>query len=348
MQSEQRKTHLSGYRFRQQFQVLGLPFDAVTTEQACERIVEAIDERQRCFISTANLNFVINAQKDTDFARSIKLSDLNLADGIPLIWAARFLNIPLPERVAGSTVFERLAEKASPEKPIRIFFFGGNEGVAEKACHNLNQQGSGLFCCGYYYPGIGSVESMSNENIIQQINAAKPDFLVVSLGAKKGQSWILHNLSQLDVPVVSHLGAVVNFVAGTVKRAPTFWQKAGLEWLWRIIEEPYLWRRYFNDGIAAIKLAVDLVKIKFRRQSFGKNEAGFSKYGSELTIVLSGQPTSADMDNLYRFLNEHLSDVQKVTLKLQSVDTEYAEIKAFLEVCSEVCRNNMIKCSEIK
>ncbi|MDX9945485.1 MAG: WecB/TagA/CpsF family glycosyltransferase, partial [Azonexus sp.] len=82
------------------------------------------------------------------------------------------------------------------------------------------------------------------------------DFLVVALGAKKGQAWIVHNLDRLKVPIVSHLGAVINFVAGNVRRAPLFWQRLGMEWLWRIKEEPALWRRYWSDGLELCRLMV--------------------------------------------------------------------------------------------
>ena len=90
---------------------------------------------------------------------------------------------------------------------------------------------------------------MSSDEIIQQVNAAQPDFLVVALGAKKGQQWIMHNREKLDAAVISHLGAVVNFVGDQVQRAPRRWQETGLEWLWRISQEPLLWKRYFIDGL---------------------------------------------------------------------------------------------------
>ena len=91
------------------------------------------------------------------------------------------------------------------------------------------------------------------------INASKADFLLVALGAKKGQAWIERNRARITVPVISHLGAVVNFVAGSVRRAPVWMQKNGLEWTWRIKEEPGLWRRYFDDGLALIKLLLTYV-----------------------------------------------------------------------------------------
>jgi N-acetylglucosaminyldiphosphoundecaprenol N-acetyl-beta-D-mannosaminyltransferase len=95
---------------------------------------------------------------------------------------------------------------------------------------------------------------MSGDETIAKINASGADFVVVSLGAKKGQAWIEHNRRRIAAPVISHLGAVLNFVAGTVNRAPAWLQKSGLEWLWRIKEEPALWRRYFGDGVALLNL----------------------------------------------------------------------------------------------
>jgi N-acetylglucosaminyldiphosphoundecaprenol N-acetyl-beta-D-mannosaminyltransferase len=95
---------------------------------------------------------------------------------------------------------------------------------------------------------------MSGEETIARINASGADFVLVALGARKGQAWIERNRSRLAAPVISHLGAVVNFVAGTVNRAPRWMQRSGLEWLWRIREEPGLWRRYWNDGIAFLAL----------------------------------------------------------------------------------------------
>ena len=106
---------------------------------------------------------------------------------------------------------------------------------------------------------MGTVESMSDKAIIDQINAAEPDFLVVALGAKKGQQWIMKNREQLNVSVISHLGAVVNFVGDNVQRAPLRWQKMGLEWVWRILQEPLLWKRYLVDGLWFLRLMITRV-----------------------------------------------------------------------------------------
>lgn len=330
--------NLADYRFRQQWSLLGLPFDAVTLEQACDRVYQAIDSGSRCFISTPNLNFVINADKDPEFARSVWLSDLNLADGMPLIWAARWLKIPLPERVAGSTLFDVLVQRATEKCSLNVFFFGGDPGVAEVAANVLNNQPGHARCCGYLDPGRGSVESMSMDAIIEQINASQADFLVVSLGAKKGQAWILHNLDKLEVPVVSHLGAVVNFVAGRIKRAPAIWQKLGLEWLWRIAEEPHLWRRYLSDGIAALRLAGGVLKVRFHKAPGEEPQISIRHdTDANLTIVLSGRPAVAALQGLYNELNLHLCGAESVSLHLVRADENQAEISAFTKVIEAVC-----------
>jgi len=107
---------------------------------------------------------------------------------------------------------------------------------------------------GYIYPGFVDVEQMSRSELISDINHSNADMVVVALGASKGQEWICRNRDKLEAPVIGHLGAVINFVAGSVKRAPTWMQRTGLEWIWRILEERSLLRRYLLDGLAFIGL----------------------------------------------------------------------------------------------
>lgn len=237
--------------------LLGLPFDALNLAAAEQRIRTAAANRTPCFLSTPNLNFLIACQTDAEFRESVINSDLCIADGMPLVWIAKLLGIPIRERVAGSDLFEQLRKGTSTQ--LSVYFFGGMEGVAEAACRRLNAKSSGPVCAGYECPGFGSIEEMSRDESIAKINASDADFLVVSLGAKKGQAWIEHNRARISAPVISHLGAVVNFVAGTVSRAPRWMQRIGLEWVWRIMEERGLWRRYFNDFLALLRLLVTRV-----------------------------------------------------------------------------------------
>lgn len=232
--------------------LLGLPFDAVTTAEAVDCVRRAVAGRQRYFLSTPNLSFLISCLSDRGFRDSVINSDLSVADGMPLVWMARLLGMPIRERVAGSGLFDGL--RGDSARPLSVYFFGGPVGVAERACQRLKADPKGLWCVGFECPGFGSVEEMSADDTIARINASGADFLVVALGAKKGQAWIVRNRARLTVPVISHLGAVVNFVAGTVQRAPAWMQRSGLEWLWRIKEEPGLWRRYFGDGLVLLTL----------------------------------------------------------------------------------------------
>ena len=241
------------FDIQNQYIVMGLPFNAISLKDAAAIISESIEQQTPCFVSTPNLNFTVMAQDDPEFYNSVIESDLVVADGMPLIWVAKLLNLPIKERVAGSDLFAYLSNQLR-ERKIRVFFFGGESGIAEKAHHELNKNSPGMESCGFYDPGFVSIEAMSNESIIEHINACAPDFIVVALGAKKGQRWIMQNRDSLNAPVISHLGAVINFVAGSVQRAPEKWQRFGIEWLWRIKQEPKLYKRYFGDGLRFIQM----------------------------------------------------------------------------------------------
>ena len=114
-------------------------------------------------------------------------------------------------------------------------------------------------CVGVLNPGYGSVDDMSSDAVVQSINASNADLLTVFLSAKKGQGWLLRNHDRLKVPFRAQFGATINLQAGRVKRAPVFIRKLGFEWFWRIKEEPYLWRRYWNDGLQLLSLFLTCV-----------------------------------------------------------------------------------------
>ena len=131
---------------------------------------------------------------------------------------------------------------------MRVFLFGGSDDAATKVGEILNAQTDSMECVGSLNPGFGSVEEMSTDQIIDEINASGADLLVVFMAAKKAQEWLRLNHDRLKIPVRANFGATINFQVGKFKRAPLFLRKAGFEWLWRVKEEPYLWRRYWNDG----------------------------------------------------------------------------------------------------
>ncbi|WP_292444870.1 WecB/TagA/CpsF family glycosyltransferase [Methylibium sp.] len=310
---------------REVYCLLGLPFDALGQDAAVQRVQQAARERKPCFLSTPNLNFVIAAQTDAAFRNSVLHSDLSIVDGMPLVWVARLLGLPLRERVAGASVFERLRRSAGT--PIKLFFFGGADGVARAACERLNAEPGALRCVGFDAPGFESVQAMSGEERIAKVNAAGADFVVVALGARKGQAWIEHNRSRLNAPVISHLGAVMNFVAGNVKRAPPWLQRGGLEWVWRIKEEPALWRRYGSDGLAFAALLVRRV-LPLALQSLLRRPSGQQlasakvslEEGSQAAVLrLEGAWTAANLAPLRKAFTDAAGNRQPLRLDLSGV-----------------------------
>lgn len=256
--------------------LMGLPIDAVSMPQAARYLNLARSSGQRCFFSTPNLNFVIASLRAATFRNSVCQSDLSLADGMPLVWVACLLGIPVRERVSGSGLFEFL-RKQSPSR-WRVFFFGGQMGTGQDACLAIGDQEAAMRPTGYIYPGFATVEQMSRPDLIECINHSQSDMLVVSLGAAKGQAWICENLAQLRTPVVAHLGAVINFVAGKVARAPLWMQRTGLEWVWRIKEEPTLLRRYTDDGFAFMRMmATQVLPLAFWQRWIAPAEYEFAR-----------------------------------------------------------------------
>jgi N-acetylglucosaminyldiphosphoundecaprenol N-acetyl-beta-D-mannosaminyltransferase len=309
--------------------LFGMPVDVVDFVTAEQRIRSAVATRSRCFLSTPNVNYLIACQSNEAFRNSIVNSDLSVADGMPLVWLARLIGVPLRERVAGASLFEAL--RHGPGKSLSIFFFGGPDGVAEAASRRLNQEANGLTCVGYESPGYGSIEDLSTECIIQRINASQADILVVSLGASKGQAWIQHNRHRLNVPVISHLGAVLHFVAGTIDRAPEWMQKSGLEWLWRIKEEPALTRRYWRDGLALLRLlttralpyALSLQRRKPDAYQLQRAAVELQENGHRCTLVLRGAWTWSNLAPLREsFLNACLA---KKDLRLEMGGVTYLD-----------------------
>jgi len=239
---------------REVYGVLGIPLDAIEMSEVVRRLEVAVALSAPFFLSTANLNFLTTSRSDPEFSESLLQSDLCTADGMPLVWIARLLGIPIKRRIAGADIFEALKSIDGPSRRLRAFIFGGAEGTAAAACAKINAESGALTCVGSHDPGFCTIEEMSTDAILDTINSSKADFLAAALGAKKGQIWLLRNRDRLTIPVRAHLGATINFQAGTLKRAPAWLQKRGLEWLWRIKEEPVLWRRYWRDGLLLLEL----------------------------------------------------------------------------------------------
>jgi N-acetylglucosaminyldiphosphoundecaprenol N-acetyl-beta-D-mannosaminyltransferase len=310
---------------REVYGLLGLPFDAVDMAGAVRHIKGAVARRTRCFLSTPNTNFIVGCRIDSEWRDSVICSDLSIADGMPLVWVARLLRVPIRDRVSGSGLFEELRRRRDTR--LTVYFFGGEAGVAQAACRRLNADSGGVICAGFEDPGFGSIEEMSSEDALARINASGADFVVVSLGSRKGQAWIVRNRARLLPPVVSHLGAVINFVTGHVRRAPLWMQRLGLEWLWRIKEEPQLWRRYFRDGLVLLRLVTTRV-IPYAwfmawhtpsREDLESAAIDTSDMDAELVIHLRGAWVRGNLQPLRASFSMAASSGRDLRVDLQSV-----------------------------
>lgn len=302
--------------------IFGMPIDNVTLDEAVALIERAVETRERLSFVTPNVNWMVRALNEPKAMRQIIKADLSLADGWPVVWLARKLGMPLKERSAGADLFDRLRKR--PEQsatPIRVFFFGGRDGAAERAHEVLSQDGGHVVPAGWLNPGYGDLDSMSGQDVIDTINAAKPDFVLVSLGAAKGQDWIERNQDALEAPVIAHLGAVVDFVAGTVTRAPKWMSQSGLEWLFRIFADPSLWKRYWNDGRALLSLMWRRLGIL---QKAGRIDGAAKPMQDALTnqtLELKGDLVLAERAALRRSMAKLSERAGALTLDLTNVKT---------------------------
>lgn len=219
--------------------ILGVPVDAITWEDLRRTITAWVGgdtPRQMC---TVNPEFVMVAQQDINFYNILNRADLCVADGQGLLWAARYLGLPLPERITGSDGVPLIAGWAA-EAGWSLFLLGAAAGVAARAAAILQKAHPGLRIAGTY---AGSPAPQDEDDIVARINASGADILFVAYGAPAQDKWIARNLPRLHVRVAAGVGGAFDFIAGVQKRAPLAWRRLGLEWLYRLIQQPWRWKR---------------------------------------------------------------------------------------------------------
>jgi N-acetylglucosaminyldiphosphoundecaprenol N-acetyl-beta-D-mannosaminyltransferase len=229
--------------------ILGVPFDAVSAEDALAQIEGMIVSREPHYVVTANVDFLVQARRDVELRRILIEADLVLCDGTPLLWAARWLGNALPERVAGSDLTPNLIRLAA-RRGYRLFLLGAGPGVAAAAAERLQTEHPGLQIAGHYSPPLTSLLDMDHAGVAERIRAAAPDILLVAFGCPKQEKWISMHYRALGVPVCIGVGATIDFLAGRVRRAPPWMRRSGCEWLYRLAQEPRrLYRRYAGDVV---------------------------------------------------------------------------------------------------
>lgn len=232
-----------------------LLIDPVTLEVALGRIEQLVMRGHGGAVYTPNVDHLVRAERDREFCRAYAEADLCLADGTPLLWACRLLKRALPEKVSGSDLVQPLLRRAAG-LGWRVYLLGGAPGVAADAASLLTGQGVNIV--GHDAPRI-ALEGPDDETpaALQRIRRAAPDLLLVALGAPKQEVWIHRHALALGPAVSVGVGASLDFLVGRVRRAPRWMSRAGLEWLFRLAQEPRrLWRRYLLDDPAFLGIVL--------------------------------------------------------------------------------------------
>lgn len=229
--------------------LLDVRIDAIDLASAMQAVRAAIRAGRPSQIVTVNVDFLKLAKSDPAFRRLLNTADLAVADGMPLIWASRLLGTPLPERITGMDVMLGCCAMAADEGH-RVYLLGAAPGVADRAGRRLEEQYPGLQVCGTYAPPFGPFSVAEEARMVRQIRDARPDVLFVAFGAPRQDVWIREHMAELGVPVSVGIGGTLNFIAGTINRAPSWMQAGGLEWLHRLAQEPgRLWKRYLLQDL---------------------------------------------------------------------------------------------------
>jgi N-acetylglucosaminyldiphosphoundecaprenol N-acetyl-beta-D-mannosaminyltransferase len=245
-----------------------VPVDAVTFAGALERVEQLVQARAGGAVFTPNVDHVVLAHENERLRDAYSRASLSLADGMPLLWTARLLGTPLPEKISGSDFVVPLLERAA-QRGWGVYFLGGAPGVAAKARDAIVAQLPALRIVGIDAPRIDVDEAPAErEPVIDRIRASGADVVLVALGAPKQEIWIDQVRSALAPAVLLGVGASLDFIAGTVPRAPRWMSRSGLEWLYRLGREPRrMWKRYLVRDPKFVLVMAPAVGRRWGRRS---------------------------------------------------------------------------------
>lgn len=256
--------------------ILGVPVDDLTMESALERLEQFIAVGRATGkthqVATVNADFVVNALHDPELRYILQTADMATADGMPVVLGARLLGVPLTGRVTGADLVPALAARAAAQG-YSIFLLGAAPGIAAQAATILQEQHPRLQIAGVLSPPNRPITEM-DPAVLDAIQQARPDILLVAFGNPKQEKWIHMHAHQLRVPVCIGVGGTFDMIAGVTRRAPLWMQQAGLEWIYRLMQEPgRLWKRYVRDMLH--------FGPRFVRQWWAMRRAPLTTLGSE-------------------------------------------------------------------
>ena len=252
---------------------MGCKVHNLDLDEAVERMLIAARDTNPSFAVTPNVDHVVMLSRCSDFRAAYARASISVADGMPLLWAARLKKNPLKQRVCGSDLIEPLCVGAS-KLGLSVYLLGGREGAADTAAAHLKERIPDLRVAGTSCPPMGFHSNPEqNSAVIDAVRVTKPDILFVGLGAPKQELWLSENLEKLGVPFSMGIGAGIEFTAGYVERAPVWMQNSGLEWAYRIFRDRRLAKRYLWNDLPFIGYLMKLAVLRAMRRA-GRSEEG--------------------------------------------------------------------------
>ncbi|KXZ40510.1 N-acetylglucosaminyldiphosphoundecaprenol N-acetyl-beta-D-mannosaminyltransferase [Alkalithermobacter thermoalcaliphilus JW-YL-7 = DSM 7308] len=244
----------------EKIRILGIEIDKVSEKDALDRAVKFLEKGKKCVIYTPNSEIIMQCQSNKNLANALKQADLVIPDGIGLVLASRVIKKPLLERVTGIDLMESILNYAN-ENNKSIFILGAQDGISQKCAQNILKKYPNIKVKGVhhgYFKGyhMGIENHPQEKKVIQLINSLKPDILFVAFGAPKQEIWIQRYKNEIDAKIFMGVGGSVDVYAGKVKRAPKIYQNLGLEWLYRLIKEPWRYKRM----MALPKFVIEVIK----------------------------------------------------------------------------------------
>jgi N-acetylglucosaminyldiphosphoundecaprenol N-acetyl-beta-D-mannosaminyltransferase len=248
-------------------EILGLPIAMTDYAEAMDVMDGMIARRERGYVCATAVHAVMVGQDDPEMRAALEGSTLTVPDGMPLVWAANALGEDLQDRVYGPELMLRYCER-SRDQGYRIFLYGGrDQGSLAQLALNLRLRFPGIKIVGGYSPPYRTMTDEEEAAIAEQINLARPDVVWVGIGVPKQEKWMAHMRDRLDAPVLAAVGAAFDFHAGRVSMAPSWMQDRGLEWTYRIAQEPrrLLPRYLIHNPRFVAKIVAQLVRQRLRR-----------------------------------------------------------------------------------
>ncbi|SMB88299.1 N-acetylmannosaminyltransferase [Desulfonispora thiosulfatigenes DSM 11270] len=224
---------------RRRIYLLGSLVDKVNLKQALEKIEEFIESKTPHHVITANAEIIYTGRENKSLSRTLNKADLVTADGSGVMWASKYIKDPIEERVTGIDLLNAICKQA-PKKGWKLYFLGGEPGIAEKAVLKVLELEPECQIVGYEN---GYFNEEETPKVIENIQKSAPDILFVALGAPRQEFWIREHLKELNVPVCIGVGGSFDVLAGKAQRAPEWMQNNSLEWLYRLYKEPWRYKR---------------------------------------------------------------------------------------------------------